>query len=184
MLTPQHCIRYEIRSTTGTGNLNSICSQVASEGSASEVGYSRSVFHPAGVAANTVGTVYPIKGVRALTSRKDLRILVSGYSGSIASATSDAGTLMLLNPTLSAPLTWAASDLFDEGTAPAGQTVTSLGTIIDSVQLVSSAGSVVTPRNRLSTLSVGIDNALGNVVLAYMPLTGNQSVSGSMSLLV
>lgn len=183
MRTCQHSIRFEIRSTTGTGNMNAICSQVSSEGSLAEVGYSRAIFHPAGVAANSVGTVYAIKGLRALASRRDLRVGVRGFTGGIRSATSDSGVLMLLlNPTLSAPLTWVASDIFDDGTANSGQTVTGLGTVLDVIELVASASGAVLPSNLLSYLPVGIDNTMGQIVLAYRPTTANQTVGGTLSI--
>ena len=181
----QHPMRFEIRSTTGSGSLNAICSQVSSEGSLGEVGYSRSIYHPSGVNANTANTAYALKGVRALASRRDLRIAVNSYSGAIVSATTDAGILLLLlNPTLSANLTWVSAGLFDEGTANTGQTVSAMGTVLSSTYLVSSANSENLERNLLSCLPVGIDNVMGQIVLAYIPLTSNQTVSGSRSLLV
>lgn len=74
ILSPNQPIRYEIRSTTGTGSFRYICSQVSTEGSAiTESGYNNSVISlsTAGIPANTVATIgtrYPLKSYKKKSS--------------------------------------------------------------------------------------------------------------------
>jgi hypothetical protein len=97
------------------------------------------------------------------------------------SGQAEAGMVLLLyNPTLSAPLTWSANSRIETGLAAAGQTVTNVGRILDCVPLAGGASATAAPNAALRNLSVGIDNAMGELVVAYTPLTTNQSVSGYM----
>lgn len=180
MKSPQHPVRYEIRSTTGAGSMRAICSQVSSEGSISERGKSGVVYMSSAIAANTTGTIYAVKGIRKVSTYRDTAVTATSFGGSIISPTSDAGIfLLILNPTLSAPLTWAANGRIEEGTAAAGQTVTAgTGRVIGAKENVDTAESSPVDASQLSDLPVDIDNTMGEIVLCYMPYTNTQNITG------
>jgi hypothetical protein len=180
MKSPQQPVRYEIRSTTGSGSLSVICSQVASEGSASEVGQSRALYNPTAITCNAVGTTYALKGTRALAAFRDQGVFVSQFGGAIT-ATTDVGLLLLLrNPTLSAPLTWETLGSIEAGTATT-QTVTDLGWVVDVVPLVSNGVSRPLDRNLLADLTISVANVPDELVLAYRPLSINQTIIGTIT---
>jgi hypothetical protein len=76
MRSPHQPIRYEIRSTSGSGELNTICSQVSSEGSISTYGRSRVLFSTALVSTNVVGTIYVVEAVRKRAEFRDVPIRI------------------------------------------------------------------------------------------------------------
>lgn len=182
MKSPQQPVRYEIRSTTGTGSLTAICSQVASEGAISQVGQSQAIYNATALNCNTVGTIYALKGARALAAYRDQFTFVSAFGGAITSVVSDAGLLMLLlNPTLSAPLTWVTNGRIEEGTAT-NQTVTAVNWVVETYPLVANGVSTPLNRNILASLTVDLANTADQLILAYMPQTSNQTVIGNMTL--
>jgi hypothetical protein len=182
MLSPNQPIRYEIRSTSGTGQLRYICSQVASEGSFSEAGKTLSIFNLTSITANVVGTIYALKSLRKQVAFRDTAVQILDISVS-NTATSDAGILMLfVNPTLSAPLTYSNNSRIQEGTAT-NQTITAgTGRLVCALPINVAGSSSIIKENFLSFLSQSINNTMDEFVLAYMPTTLNQSLNGVINL--
>jgi hypothetical protein len=180
-LSPNQPLRYEIRSTTGSGSLRYICSQVATEGSFNEAGKTLSLLNTTAVACNAIGTIYALKGVRKSSTYRDTVVRIIDISAGVSVA--DAGILMLLiNPTVSAPLTWANNSRISEGTATTQTVTAGTGRLICAAP-INEAGSSDTIRdNFLSVLSQQIDNTMDEFVLAYMPTTTNQSVYGIITI--
>lgn len=180
MRSPNQPLRYEIRSTTGAGTFTSICSQVATEGATSATGKTRAVFNSTPLSANAVGTTYALRGVRSLASKRDAAVRINSFGAAITTA--DSGILLLLrNPTLSAPLTWATVGDFQEGTATT-QTVSNLGWVVAAFPMNAAGTSVSIPNNSLAWLSSDLNNVPDEFILAYTALTTNQSVGGTISL--
>lgn len=178
MRNPSQPVRYELRGDTGAGSFNAICSQVATEGAVSENYQSISIYNSALVSSSSVGTVYALKGVKKKYAGSPLR--VESFGAGIAST--DSGTvLLLLNPTLSGALTYADNGHVQEATAT-NQTITNVGTIIDSFQIRAAGESKALTRNALAWLGTLIDGTEDEIVLAYSPLTTNQSSAGSINL--
>lgn len=183
MRSPNHPVRYEIRSTGGVGSFKAICSQVSSEGSLSEPVQGTALITAAPIACGVIGTAYALKGVRSLAAYRDQSARVVKFGAAVISNQLDGGVLMLLlNPTLSAPLAWADSGRVSEGTANGTQRVTANGLIIDAMLVVNSGLSQYLAINALAQLAVGIDNSMGELILAYAPYTATQSVAGMMTL--
>jgi hypothetical protein len=176
MRSPNQPLRYEIRSTTGAGTFTSICSQVAIEGATSVTGKTRSFYNPTTLNANTTGVTYAIRGLRKLAAFRDIPFRISGYG--IAVTTNDSGVVLLLrNPTLSAPLTWTTNGLLEEGTATT-QTVTDSGWVIGAFPINTAGESQSLENNSMAWLSTAINDTPDEFILAYAPLTTNQSVGG------
>lgn len=181
-LSPNQPMRYEIRSTTGAGQLTSICSQVATEGSGiNEQGEGLAWYSPL-ISANTVGQVFALVGVRKNAALRNHHCFVTEFGAGVT--TSDSGVLLLLlNPTLSAPLTYTDVSRVQKGVASAPILVTDLGRILKAVPIVSAGLAVQAPSALLRNLLIGIDNTPGELVVAYAPQTTNQAVFGSLQVM-
>lgn len=181
ILSPHKTIRYEIRSTTGTGTLRAICSEVASEGSMSESGKTCTVINTAVISTNAVGTVYALKGIKKTSANRDIAIAITASSVANVS-TADVGMLLLLlNPTLSAPLTYVNNSRFSEGTATT-QTVTTKGRILACVPAGTTGAAFNLNDSILLNVGMSIQDVSDEIVLAYMPTSATQSVYGSVTL--
>jgi hypothetical protein len=129
-----------------------------------------------------VGTIYALKSVRKQVAFRDTAVQILDVSVS-NTATTDAGILMLIvNPTLSAPITYANNSKIAEGT-PTTQTITAgTGRVVCAVPLNGSGSTDIIKENFLSFLSQSINNTMDEYVLAYMPTTNNQSVNGVLTI--
>jgi hypothetical protein len=182
ILSPNQPIRYEIRSTTGTGSLRYVCCQVATEGSINEGGKTLSLYNATSITTNVVGTIYALKSVRKQVAFRDTAVQILDVSVGITAST-DAGILMLIvNPTLSAPLTYANNSKIAEGTAT-NQTITAgTGRVVCAVPINVAGSTDIIRENFLSFLSQSITDTMDEYVLAYMPTTNNQSVNGVLTI--
>ena len=180
-LSPNQPIRYEIRSATGLGEMNSVCSQVATEG-ASESEQGKSVaFASAVLPANVVGTVYAVCGIRKQESFRDVFSYLKSFDGLISSNQTETGLLYLLsNPTLSAPLNYSNVSRIQFGTPTSGTTVTSLGRVLKVVPLRDDFSGTSDAASFMRNLLVGIDNSMDELVLAYSPLSSTQNIVGAI----
>lgn len=180
--SPNHSVRYEIRSSTGTGSLRAICSQVATEGSLTEAGKSLTVFNGSAITTNAVGTIYALKGLRKVAGYRDTSVQITAAS-ICNTTTSDAGIFMIiLNPTLSAPLTWAANSKIEEGTAT-NQTITAgTGRVLFAGPAGTAGSETGLNNNYLASIGMSAANVSDQLVLAYMPTTTNQSVFGTLTM--
>lgn len=183
MRSPNQPVRYEIRSTGGAGYFRAICSQVATEGAISNQSKSLVLMHTNLLDANAVSTIYAVKGVKKRADRRHIPIELNQFGGSMT-ATADAGVwMLLLNPTLSAPLGYAQNGPVDEATG-AGQTVTNVGRVLGVIHVNQAGVSRPFTDNQLAWMNINIDNVPDEYVLAYMPLTINQSINGAIELQV
>lgn len=182
--SPNQPVRYEIRSSTGSGSFRYICSQVATEGSIDESGESLAVYNTAAISTNAVGTIYALIGVKKQTTYRDNAIQIEEIGASNNSTTTDAGILMIIiNPTLSASLTYANNSKIQVALAT-NQTITAgTGRVIAAVPASASMGGArALSKNFLAWLSSTLNNTHDEYVLAYMPTTATQSVFGIVQL--
>lgn len=174
--TPQHPMRYEIRSSTGTGTFRPICCQASVQNSIAEAGDIYTKWNATGIACNDTSTVYALQGLKRRAAQIDVGVQLT-YIGSSTGSLNDTGTLLLLkNPTLSAALTYTASGAVDHALAT-NQTVTDVGEIIAAGPSAQSGQALVTSNYR-SWLTNTIDGTFDEFVLAFAPMTSNQSQRG------
>lgn len=182
--SPNQPVRYEIRSSTGTGDFRYICSSVATEGSIDESGHGLSVYNTTGIAANTAGTIYALIGMKKQTTYRDNAIQLVSMELVNTTVTTDSGILMIIiNPTLSGALTYGNNSMIQVAYA-AGETITAgTGRVIAATTISSSGGSSdVLDKNFLAWLSSTLTNAHDEYVLAYLPVTTNQTVYGIVNI--
>jgi hypothetical protein len=180
--SPNQPMRYEVRSSTGSGSMVAVCSQIASEGTSAEQGESIAVSTIDKV-CNTVGVNYLLCAARKSSAYRNNHIRMDYFTSAVTGGTADSGIMFLcLNPTYSAPLVWTQNSKIEESTAGA-QTVTNLGRILCAIPIVSVGMVQPAPLSALSTLLVGIDNTMGELALVYRPTTPTQTISGTMMFL-
>lgn len=178
--SPNQPVRYEIRSTTGEGTLSRCCSQVANAGSIFEAGKALGIYNATAVSCDSIGTVYALKGIRKRADRRDVSVKIENVSIT-SNSTSDAGIMLLLrNPTLSAPLTYANNNNIQEASGT-GQTVSALGRVIRAVPCEQTAEKLDLKTDYLTWLSGGIDDTMDEFVLAFAPTTTHQSRVGALN---
>jgi hypothetical protein len=132
------------------------------------------------LSANTVGTTYALLGVRGVNTSRHNPIKIEAIGGLVTTA--DSGVFrLLLNPTLSAPLSYSPAGDYAVALAT-NQTVVASGRLIDALPINSSGSSVGATENVLQWLSFAIDGTPDEFVLAYSPVTTNQSVAGTLPL--
>jgi hypothetical protein len=178
--SPNQPVRYEIRSTSGSGSFNTVCSQVSTEGATiAEAGDGVAIYTPS-IACNSIGTIYALCGMRKVAAYRNHFVPVAEFGCTQTTNSADSGVLLLLiNPTLSAPLTWVANSRIETAIAT-NQTVTDVGRILKAVPFSGSAIAAQAPNASLRVLGCGIDNTMSELVVAYAPLSTTQGVSGSM----
>jgi hypothetical protein len=183
MLSPNQPVRYEIRSTTGSGSFTPICAQVATEGSTGESGESLTVYNPTSITCNSVGTIYALLGIKKQTSYRDIATQIINFEVANTAITSDAGILILLiNPTLSAPLSYSNLSRIQIAYATNETITAGTGREIASTQAsAGGASSQILEKNLLAWLSSTITDVHEEFILGYMSITANQSVYGILN---
>lgn len=190
ILSPNQPVRYEIRSTTGTGSLRYICSQVSTEGSINESGFNNSVISlsTAGVASNTaatIGTRYALKAIRKKVANRDNSIKITNIQIFVNSADQAIWTLEL-NPTLSGALTY--TDITNSGAQEAnGSAVAALATTITAPGRIIASGIInqnaimptdIFKDDFLSFLGCTLNNTMDQLVLCIQPISASVTVNG------
>ena len=187
--SPNQPVRYEIRSSTGSGSFSAICSQVSVDGGTEESGESLAFFDKSGatvlVTTSTVGTIYAMLGLKKQIAYRDVAVKILNF-GIVNSSTSDSGILMLVkDPVISTPLTYSnvgrvqqgiPTDFTNTATLTAGT-----GTIIAAIPLASNGEQVELQENYLAWLQNKVDDTLSEYILAYMPITATQTNCATMS---
>lgn len=107
MSSPNHSLRYEIRSTGGTASLVHICGSVTSEGGEHLSGNLRCVTTGGThLDANTENTVYALIGLRLKSTNLDSLIRVLSFAVQIHTASDKLEYLLIWNPTVAGTFTY------------------------------------------------------------------------------
>jgi len=167
MSSPNLPVRYEIRSTGGSGQLKQLCCSVVSEGGLQPTGISYSIDR--GISALNVDTnddYYVGMAVRLKSTHLDSSIDITRITA-ITATNADMHWILLLNPTVSSPLTFG--DLANSAiqySVQDGFTVTG-GHVIDSGYYTQESNQVnvsVTSAIKLGSTIAGVSDV---VVLAF-----------------
>lgn len=173
-------------SASATGAMTYVCCQVSTEGSIDESGKVGSV-HTGSTAITlaTIGTKYPIKAIRLNSSFRDRYVKVISLS-SFVNSTNDVLLLTFeLNPTLSAPLTYApvANRAIDEANGNGTITVTSDGTILFSQIIIQDTVFAADTflQDFLTVLGSTITNVSDQLVLCGTPISASIATFGTLN---
>lgn len=192
--SPNQPIRYEIRSTTGTGSFRYICSQISTEGSTTEAGYNNSIFSLSTVATPSqtgaiIGTKYPLKGIRKKTANRGNSVRIISPQVFVSSAADIVLWTLELNPTLSAALTYtdvansAVQEANGSAVAAITTTVTAAGRIlasgITSQNTMMPAG--IFENDYLAFLGSTLNNTMDEIILCIQPISATVTVNGAIN---
>lgn len=186
--SPNHPVRYEIRSTGGSGEFRPICCQVATEGSTAESGKNGSINTGAtGYTIATIGTTYPLLGIRMDSLQRDKCVRIIGTQA--FTGTNDQMLMsIVLNPTITLngnTITWSevTGRAIQKGLISSGSTISATvsgGT--DIISFILAQNSVIPPNilteDFLSILGVNINNVSDELWLCATPLTLNITTYG------
>lgn len=186
MLSPNQPVRYEIRSTTGTGSFRYICSQVGTEGSIDESGTSRAVdIGNTAVTFSTIGTTYPVKAIRKQAAYRDIAVIVEDIEIFVTSTQDNLRWSLQINPTLSAGLTYTAvsNSAVEEASGNGTITVTTPGTVIARGGVLSGLllPNHILEKNFLSWLGGTPANVMDQYVLCVTPMTNACKLTGGLA---
>lgn len=185
--SPNQPVRYEIRSTTGTGSFRYICNQVATSGSINESGLSTAITTgTTPINITSIGTKYPIMAVRKQLAYRDNPVRILTANLFVTSADQILWT-MEINPTLSAALTFntVANSAVESANGNGTITVTAPGTIIaaDYTSQLTRIPVEIFKDNYLSWLGGTLAGVQDSYVLCATPLTVNVSTHAAMILM-
>jgi hypothetical protein len=191
--SPNQPLRYEIRSSTGTGSLRYICSQASTEGSIDEGGFNNGGHSllTAGVPSQTVatiGTSYAVCGIRKKSTHRDNAVKVTNGDLIVQSGNDYIHYEVVLNPTLSTPLTYTsiANSCCEIGVAGA----------VTAISITATGGRALLggflvqgqpipygllEKDFFSFLGCTIDNVMDEIVLVVTPLTANITLNGALN---
>lgn len=176
--SPQHHLRYEIRGGTGSGSMRAMCGQVSTLGNVAGRSETKTSVATTSVSCVTTSVIYALQGIKLNSTYEDLCARISSLS-SVSGSTNDTGSLLLLkNPTLSAGLSYSGYGRVDQAHAT-DQTVTDLGTVLDSVPSGRTAHAE-NADNYLAWMTKSVDGTPDEFVLAFQPATTNQSVRSTL----
>lgn len=181
--SPQQPIRYEIRSSTGTGSLRRICSQVSTTGSIQEGGKGLIVYNSATIACNDVGTLYLLKAIRKSSSLKEVAVKITGFSCTSLGSTDSGMLLLMLNPTISGVVTWSANSKIEEATGSGSQVITNVGRAIAGTSVLTEATKAELGLDFLTWLGTRVDGTATVIALGFLSLSLNQSRAGVIDLI-
>lgn len=184
MSSPNHSVRYEIRSSGGTASLVHICSSVASEGGEQALGIMQYA-STAGteVTCTSQNVIYAVIGIRLKSAHLDSTVRLLNVAAQIQSASKKIEWLMLFNPTIAGSFTYGAitNSCIEYATGASANTVTN-GTAISGGYLESGgaatgrAGSTGSEISNALRLGSGIDGTADQIVLCARPIGGSSGV--------
>lgn len=182
--TPNHSLRYEIRSTGGSASMQHICSSVSSEGGSEDNGIVRSInTNGTHLDANTENTLYALIGVRLKTTHLDTVVKILNIASQIHTTSDRLLWEIRFNPTVAGTFTYSdvTNSSLQRALGATTNTVTS-GTIIDSGFVESggafSGGAGSTSRGINNALKLGsnIDGTRDTIILCVKPIAGSTDV--------
>ena len=183
MSSPNHSIRYEIRSSGGSSSLVHICSAVASEGGVEEIGINQT--HNNGNTVITAGTntiTYALLGIGLKAAYSDTIAIPTGAS-CIATTNNDYFLMkLILNPTVAGTFTYGdkTNSVCQVATGVATNTVTG-GTVLWSSYASVSSQSIQIDSRALPRIGMSIAGVSDKAVLCIQPVSGSQAVLASLN---
>ena len=183
--SPIQPIRYEIRSSTGSGSFTYICNQIATGGSITESGKSKGIStgHSA-FTASSIGTTYPVLAITK--AHRDAVIQLKNFDIFIASADQGVWSIQI-NPTLSSAFTYTAiaNSSIEYAIGAGSRTVTANGTIIATGNIVQgqSIPQNILTQNFLAYIGGNVAGVQDKMILCFTPSSNNVSIRASMNMI-
>lgn len=185
MTSSNQPVRFEIRSTGGSGSIEQISSHISKEGPKNTLGYKRSLTNAIDFQSNVAGLIYGVYALRLKASALNAKIEISKVSIS-AETGDDLVYRIILNPSYTNPPTFSdfpnssiQTALGNGGGGAAGTIITG-GTILES--------GVVKGNNLASieldlpiSLGVSINGVIDEIWLTIQPRTGGLDTTSTLT---
>lgn len=181
MSSPNHSIRYEIRSTGGAGSFNHVCSSVNVEGSRNNLGVILSSNTGINqISANSSGTRYAAIGMRLKDTYLDASIDLLVFS-ILGTTNNNLRWEFIANPVITGTFTYVSqpNSAIQIALGTGSQTVSG-GTIIDGGFIAQKADSRNTIENALR-LGTMINGTRDEFILVVTPLANNLQYHASFT---
>ena len=187
VISPQQPVRFEIRSTGGSGSFTQNCCQVASEGTVDEIGRQISFdLESNTINANVVGNHYALIGFRLKAAYRDVRVDI--LSASMLSTTNDdVHWHIRLNPDVAGTFEYVDVEnsalqvaIGDTSGNPSTNLVTN-GTHATAGYFTGNSDKDIFLRSNVRVGS-NIDGTMDEYVLAITPMTNNLDITGALNL--
>lgn len=184
MSSPNHSVRYEIRSTGGTASMQHICSSVTSEGGEQSLG-TLGYISTAGthIDLTTENTLYAILGMRLKTDYLDITIKLLNIALQIQTASHQLEWVILFNPTVAGTFTYNGLDnsaaevaIGTTANTVSGGTLIQGGFLESGGNRAGAAGSVSNEVINALRLGCQIDGTRDTIVLCARPIGGSTAV--------
>lgn len=175
-------VRYEIRSTGGTGTMSQICSSVSSEGGRQKTGIPIAVDTNGTLISCATGSIQMMLAARINANNPDVQLLVEKVYALNTAANTSYRWVLLMNPTITGTPNWV-----DEPNSPiqvwrnAGTNITMTGGLAMDSGYASKDSRVVTERMDPSVNpGVSIAGTPDIMALGVESIGGTSSCSGGM----
>ena len=133
----------------------------------------------------SVGVEYPIKAIRKKSTHRDSAVKITGAQLFVSSNADRALMTILLNPTLSAPLTFTdvANSSVQEANGSNTITVTNKGTVLFSKYITQNSvfDAKVFEQDFLTWLDMSITDVSDVIVVCITPITATISANASIN---
>lgn len=184
MASPNHSVRYEVRSTGGTITMQHICSTVVSEGGVEQSGVTRGFGND--ITPVTCGTT--LEGIlfyRVSATEPDTTLLLNNFS--VLNTSNNASNyrwVLIVNPTIAgtAPTYSSLSNSGIEYAVGAGDNTLTNGTIIEMGYAAGDVPTIALPANPVVYPGVSITGTQDVFALAIQTFTGTDSFVGAFNI--
>ena len=183
MSSPNHSVRYEIRSTGGTKTMKQICSSVMSEGGADPSGTTRGISM---TSDQTVGTTFEgVLGIRLKSTHLCSTINVASISTLTLTTNDNMEGSLLLNPTITDTPSWISGGLSSpfEYAIGSGANTLSGGQSLNSYFFSDDSTLPPSPPNTILNPGVSIAGVRDEFWLGIRTISGTGNVVAAMNIL-
>jgi hypothetical protein len=178
--TPNHPVRYEVRSSGGAGTLVQICSSVKSEGGVDPLAYKFSSSTVAGITASVATVLLALRVKQAcldcVWSPDSINVITINNTNTrwfLAYNSVFGGTALVFNAVSGSNIEVAVGN--------SNNAVSGEGVVIASGYFANEVSSVSQQLESYLRAGVGIDGTRDVLVLAVAPLSGNGSYQGGVT---
>ncbi len=185
MTSPNKPIRYELKTSGGTGSFNMICSQVSLEGSLNQLWIPLGLTHAETTTLSTSGTKYPWLGIKMNTGYEDISPIIQQVSV-LNTSNDDYLVTIEIDPTISGSYSFSATTQPEvlKSLGDGSQTVTSTGAILGSFIGAAGTSSITSFELLDSQVNPGkkINGQAQALWICITPLGANATFRGSANI--
>lgn len=188
MSSPNHSVRYEVRSNGPSASLVHICSSVGSEAGSEPRTVQRAIDNgTGGVTGPSAGTVWAPLGIRldpTVTNAGGINVVLESTEMMTSTANANGGWSLLLNPTIAGTPTWQTIPNFSGVQFFIGSNANTItgGTKIVGGLYSSSTRATTQTSDSLTRIGIGISGVSQTLILSNFNTINNASIFANIDL--